>query len=149
VSIGANLELDLHIQLKDAENLKMTASQMPNSKSDWQKVKPKLKLPVGEEKTVPAEDGDFEYHHPFEAGKRHLLGCLLNQRTNCDKMAEVGRDLEEFLLNHVKHQFVDFVKVVTEMLNEGLNFEFVQDYQVHSVEKTLDSSQLGLQPILF
>jgi hypothetical protein len=27
VSIGANLELDLHIQLKDAENLKLTASR--------------------------------------------------------------------------------------------------------------------------
>jgi hypothetical protein len=61
VSTGANLELDLHIQLKDAENLKMTASRMLDSKSDWQKVKLKLKqrlkLPGGEEKTVPAEDG--------------------------------------------------------------------------------------------
>jgi hypothetical protein len=47
------------------------------------------------------------------------------------------------------HQFVDLVKVVTEMLNEGLNFECVQGCQVHSVEKTLDSSQLFLQPILF
>jgi hypothetical protein len=82
VSIGANLELDLHIQLKDAENLKMTANRMPDSKLDWQKLKlrlklnQRLKLPGGEEKIVPAEDGDFEYHHPFEAGKRHLLGCL-------------------------------------------------------------------------
>ncbi len=64
-------------------------------------------------------------------------------------MAEVNRDPEVFLLNHVKHQFVDLVKVVTELLNEGLNFEFVQGYQVHSFEKTLDSSQLLLQPILF
>ena len=57
-------------------------------------------------------------------------------------MAEANRDPEVFLLDHVKHLFVDFVKVVTEELNEGLNFEFVQGYQVHSVEKTLDSSQL-------
>ncbi len=69
--------------------------------------------------------------------------------TNCGKMAEVNRDPEVFLLDHVKHQFVDLVKVVTELLNEGLNFEIVQGYQVHSVEKTLDSSQLLLQPILF
>jgi hypothetical protein len=48
----------------------------------------------------------------------------------------------------VRHQFVDLVKVVTEELNEGLNFEFVQGYQVHSVEKTLDSSLLLLQPTL-
>ena len=64
-------------------------------------------------------------------------------------MAEVNRDPEVFLLDHVKHQFVDLVKVVTEVLTEGLNFEYVQGYQVHSVEKTLDSSQLLLQPILF
>jgi hypothetical protein len=63
-------------------------------------------------------------------------------------MAEANRDPEVFLLDHVKDQLVDFVKVVTELLNEGLNFEFVQDYQVHSIEKTLDSSQLFLQPIL-
>ena len=63
-------------------------------------------------------------------------------------MAEVNRDPEVFLLDHVKHQFVDLVKVVTEELNEGLNFEFVQWDQVHSFEKTLDSSQLLLQPIL-
>jgi hypothetical protein len=55
---------------------------MPNSKSDWQKLKlglklkQRLELPVGEEKIVHEEDGDFEYLHPFEAGKRHLLGCL-------------------------------------------------------------------------
>jgi hypothetical protein len=49
----------------------------------------------------------------------------------------------------VKHHFVDLVKVVTEVLSEGLNVEYVQDYQVHSFEKTLDSSQLSLQPILF
>jgi hypothetical protein len=63
-------------------------------------------------------------------------------------MAEVNRDPEVFLLDHVMHQFVDLVKVVTEELNEGLNFEFVQGYQVHSVEKTLDSSLLLLQPTL-
>ncbi len=64
-------------------------------------------------------------------------------------MAEVNRDSEVFPLDHVLHQFVDFVKAVTEVLNEVLNFEYVQDYQVHSVEKTLDSSQLFLQPFLF
>ena len=63
-------------------------------------------------------------------------------------MAEVNRDPEAFLLDHVQHLF-DFVNVVTERLNEGLNFECVQGYQVHSVEKTLDSSQLLLQPNLF
>ena len=64
-------------------------------------------------------------------------------------MAEANRDPEVFLLDHVKHQCVDLVKVVTELLTEGLNFENVKGYQVHSVEKTLDSSQLLLQPILF
>ncbi len=63
-------------------------------------------------------------------------------------MAEANRDPEVFLYDHVRHQFVDLVKVVTEMLNEGLNFKFVRSYQVHSVEKTLDSSQLLLQPTL-
>jgi hypothetical protein len=63
-------------------------------------------------------------------------------------MAEVNRDPEAFLLDHVKHLFVDFVKVVTDVRAVRLNFEFVQDYQVHSVEKTLDSSQLLLQPTL-
>ena len=89
-----------------------------------------------------------EYHHPFEAGKRHHLNFLEDWRTSFGKMAEVNRDPEVFLPDHVRHQFVDFVKVVTEELNEGLNFEFVQDYQVHSFEKTLDSSQLLLQPTL-
>ena len=64
-------------------------------------------------------------------------------------MAEANRDPEVFLLDHVKHLFVDFVKVGIELLNEVLNFEFVQDYQVHSIEKTLDSSQLLLQPTLY
>ncbi len=64
-------------------------------------------------------------------------------------MAEANRDPEVFLLDHVKHLFVDFVKVGTELLNEVLNFEFVQDYQVHSIEKTLGSSQLLLQPTLY
>ena len=90
-----------------------------------------------------------EHHHPFEAGTHHHLNFPEDWRTNYGKMAEVNRDPEVLLLNHVMHQFVDFVKVVTELLNEGLNFEFVQDYQVHSIEKTLDSSQLLLQPILF
>jgi hypothetical protein len=63
-------------------------------------------------------------------------------------MAEVNRNREVLLICHVKHQFFDLVKVVTEVLSEGLNFEFVQGDQVHSVEKTLDSSQLLLQPTL-
>ena len=89
-----------------------------------------------------------EHHHLFEAGKRHHLNFLEDWRTNYGRMAEVNRDPEVFLLDHVKHQFVDLVKVVTEVLNEGLNFECVQGYQVHSIEKTLDSSQLFLQPTL-
>ena len=64
-------------------------------------------------------------------------------------MAEVNHDPEEFLLDYVKHLFVDFVKAVTEVLTEGLNFECVQGCQVHSIEKTLDSSQLLPQPIPF
>jgi hypothetical protein len=40
------------------------------------------------------------------------------------------------------------VKVATELLTEELNFEFVQRDQVHSVEKTLDFSQLLQQPTL-
>ncbi len=63
-------------------------------------------------------------------------------------MVEVDRGPEVLLLDHVMHQFVDFVKVVTEVKAVRLNFEYVQDYQVHSVEKTLDSSQLLLQPTL-
>ncbi len=89
-----------------------------------------------------------EHHHLFEVGKRHHLNFLEDWRTNSGKMAEVNRDPEVFPFDHVKHQFVDLVKVVTAELNEGLNFEFVQGYQVHSVEKTLDFSQLLLQPTL-
>ena len=122
--------LDLSVQLKDAENQRMTASRTLDSKSDWQKVKLKLKqrlkLPGGEGKTVPAEDGRFEYHHPFEVGKFHHLSFLEHWRTNLCKMAEVNRDPEVFLLDHVKDQIVHFVKVVTEVLIEGLNFECVQ-----------------------
>ena len=108
----------------------------------------KLRLHHGEELTVPAEDGVVEYHRLSEVGKHHHLDFLYDQRTNLYKKAEVNHDSEVFLLDHVKHQFVDLVKVVTEVLKEGLNFECVQDYQVHSIEKTLDSSQLLLQPIL-
>jgi hypothetical protein len=89
-----------------------------------------------------------EHHHPFEAGKFHHLSLLEHWRTNFCKMAEVNHDPEVSPYDHVRHQFVDLVKVVTEVLNEGLNFEFVQGYQVHSVEKTLDSSLLLLQPTL-
>ncbi len=62
-------------------------------------------------------------------------------------MAEVNHDPEVFPFD-LKHQFVDLVKAVTELLTEGRNFECVQGYQVHSVEETLDSSQLLLQPTL-
>ncbi len=61
-------------------------------------------------------------------------------------MAEVNHDPEVSPYDHVRHQFVDLVKVVTEVLIEGLNFECVQGDQVHSVEKTLDFSQLLQQP---
>ncbi len=90
-----------------------------------------------------------KYHHPFEAGKFHHLNLLEHWRTKYGKMAEANRDPEVFLLDHVMHQYVDFVKVVTELLTEGPNLECVQGDQVHSVEKTLDSSPLFLQPILF
>ena len=63
-------------------------------------------------------------------------------------MAEVDRDPEVLLLDHVMHLVVDFVKAVTEVKAVRLNFECVQGCQVHSVEKTLDSSQLLLQPTL-
>ena len=61
-------------------------------------------------------------------------------------MAEVGHDPEVLLLDHVMHQLVDFVRVVTEVKAVRLNFEYVQGCQVHSVEKTLDFSQLLQQP---
>jgi hypothetical protein len=52
VSTLANLEHGQNVQLKDAENLKMTASQKFDLKFHGQKLmlglKPKLKLPVGE-----------------------------------------------------------------------------------------------------
>jgi hypothetical protein len=57
-------------------------------------------------------------------------------------MAEVNHDPEVSPYDHVRDQFADLVKVVTGLLTEELNFEFVQWVQVHSVEKTLDSSQL-------
>ena len=106
----------------------------------------KLRLHHGEELTVPAEDGVVEYHRLSEVGKHHHLDFLYDQRTNLYKKAEVNRDSEVFLLDHVKDQIVHFLKVATELLIEGLNFEFVQGYQVHSVEKTLDSSQPLQQP---
>jgi hypothetical protein len=40
VSTGANLELDLHIQLKDAENPKTMANRKFDLKFHEQKVKP-------------------------------------------------------------------------------------------------------------
>ena len=106
----------------------------------------KLRLHHGEELTVPAEDGVVGYHRLSEVGKHHHLDFLYDQRTNLYKKAEVNRDPEAFVLDHLKHLFVDFAKVVTEVLIEGLNFECVQGDQVHSVEKTLDFSQLLQQP---
>jgi hypothetical protein len=89
-----------------------------------------------------------EHHHPFEAGKFHHLSFLEHWRTNLCKMAEVNHDPEVSPYDHVRDQFVDLVKVVTGLLTEELNFEFVQWDQVHSVEKTLDSSQMLQQPTL-
>ena len=89
-----------------------------------------------------------EHHHQFEAGKRHHLNFLEDWRTNFGKMAEVDRDPEVVLLDHVLNQFVEFVSVVTGVRAVRLNFEGVQGCQVHSVEKTLDSSLLLLQPTL-
>ncbi len=85
--------------------------------------KPKLKLTVGEELMVPVEDDVVEHHHPFEAGKFHHVNPLADWRTNYGRMAEVNRDPEVFPLDHVRHQFVDLVKVVIEVLSEGLNVE--------------------------
>ena len=83
-----------------------------------------------------------EHHYPFEAGKFHHLSLPLHWKTNYGKMAEVNHDPEVSPYDHVRDQFVDLVKVVTGWLTEEMNFEFVQWDQVHSVEKTLDSSQL-------
>ena len=62
-------------------------------------LRPKLKLPVGEELIVPAEDVVVEYHHLFEAGKFHHFNYL-DERNNHGKMAEVGHDPEVLLLDH-------------------------------------------------
>ncbi len=63
-----------------------------------------------------------EHHYPFEAGKFHHLSLPLHWKTNYGKMAEANRDLEVSPYDHVRHQFVDLVKVATELLIEGLNF---------------------------
>ncbi len=83
MSTVANLELYLHVQLKDAKiQESMMASRKFDLKSHERKLKqgqvpkPKLKPPVGEELIVPAKDVVVEYHHPFEAGKHHHLGFL-------------------------------------------------------------------------
>jgi hypothetical protein len=65
---------------------------------------------------------------------------------NPGKMAEVDRDPEVLLLDHAMHQFVDFVKVGTEVKAVRLNFEYVLGCQVHSVENPLGFSQPLLQP---
>ncbi len=70
-----------------------------------------LKLPVGEERIVPAEDGDFEYRRLCEVGKRLHLNYLEEQNI-LRKMVEVDRDPEVLPLDHVMHQFVGFVRVV-------------------------------------
>jgi len=110
-------------------------------------MKPKLKLPVGEELIVPAEDGDFEDHCLFESGRLHHLNYL-EEQNNLGKMVEVHHDPEVLLLVHVMHQLVDFVKVVTEVNAVRLNFECVQGCQVHSVENPLSFSQPLPQPTL-
>jgi hypothetical protein len=63
-------------------------------------------------------------------------------------MAEVDRDPEVVLLDYLMHQFVDFVKVVTEEQAVRLNSECVLGCQVHSVENPLSFSQPLLQPTL-
>jgi hypothetical protein len=45
---------------------------------------------------VPAEDGDFEYHRPFAAGKHHHLGYPEDPK-NPRKMTEVDGDPEVLL----------------------------------------------------
>jgi hypothetical protein len=110
-------------------------------------LKPKLKLPVGEELIVPAEDGDFEDHCLFESGRLHHLNYL-EEQNNLGKMVEVDHDPEVLLLDHVMHLCVDFVKIVTEVKAVRLNFECVQGGQVHSVENPLDLFQLLPQPTL-
>ncbi len=141
-----NPELDQHVRLKDAEILKkMMASRKLDLKSHERKLKlgqkPKLKPPVGEEMIVPAEDVVVEYHRLSEAGKHHHLNYLVDPN-NPGKMAEVDRDPEVPLLDHVMHQFVDFVKVVR------WNFEYVLGCQLHSFENPLGFSQLLPQPTL-
>jgi hypothetical protein len=150
VSSGVNPELNQHVLLKDAKILKkMMASQKLDLKLHERKLRlgprPKLKPPVGEELIVPAEDRDFEDHRLFESGKHHHLNYL-EEQNNLGKMAEVDRDPEVLLLDHLMHLFVDFVKVVTEVKAERLNFEDVQDGQVHSVQNPLDLLQLLPQP---
>jgi hypothetical protein len=145
-----NPELDQHVQLKDAKNLKkMMASRKHDLRLHERKLKPgqkpKRKLPVDEETIVPAEDVVVEYHRLFVAGKRHHLNYP-EDPNNPGKMVEVDHDLEVLLLDHVMHLLVDFVRAVTEVIAVKLKFECVQDCQVHSVENTLDFSQPLLQP---
>jgi hypothetical protein len=150
VSSAANLELNQNVQLKDAEiQKKMIACRKLDLKSHWRKLRlglwPKLRLPVGEEVFVPAEDVVFLCRCLFEADKfRH--SDYLEDPNNPGKMVEVNRDPEVPLLDHVMHQFVDYVKLVTEVRAVRLNFERVQGCQVHSVENPLGLSQLLPQP---
>ncbi len=62
-------------------------------------LRPKLKLLVGEELIVPAENGDFEDHRLFESGKHHHLNYL-EEQNNRSKMVEVDHDPEVLLLDH-------------------------------------------------
>ena len=62
-------------------------------------LRPKLKLPVGEELAVPAEDLVVDDHRLSEVGKFHHLNYLFEQN-NQGKMAEVDHGPEVFLLNH-------------------------------------------------
>ncbi len=139
-----NLELDQNVQLKDAKiQKKMMACRKLDLKLHWRKLRlglwPKLRLPVGEEVIVPEEDV-VVCRRLLEVDKfRH--SDYLEDPNNPGKMAEVDRDPEVPLLNHVMHQFVDFVKVVTEVQTVRLNFECVQDGQVYSIENPLGFSQ--------
>jgi len=90
-----NLELDQHVQLKDAKILKkMMASQRLDLQLHLQKLRlglrPKLKLPVGEKWIVPAEDVVVDDHRPFESGKHYHLNYLEDQN-NLGKMVKVRK----------------------------------------------------------
>jgi hypothetical protein len=90
--------------LKDDEILKkMMASRRLDLKLHQRKLRlelrPKLKLPVGEELAVLAEDLVVDDHRLSKVGKFHHLNYLFEQN-NQGKMAEVDHGPEVLLLNH-------------------------------------------------